>query len=194
MGLFSRSSSTPAPAPAPAHVPPDDPKAPVTSGSLFERPGSSAATATPPAHRPAVPNVSHAPHAARTDRDVYLEKLKVRIHQQLVERLDFQNLKVLPPDTVRQEVRQVIRELCKNEKGLLNSNDQERLMDQVMDETFGLGPLEALLKDLTISDILVNRYNKVFIERNGKLSETAVRFKDDAGNVSVPVSATITRQ
>ena len=80
-------------------------------------------------------------------RVAYLQQLKVRIHQQLVERLDVQNLMTLPPDTVRNEVRVVIRELCQHEKGLLNSADQERLMDDVMDETFGLGPLEILLKD-----------------------------------------------
>jgi len=56
-----------------------------------------------------------------------------------VERLDVQNLRSLPPDVVRQEVRMVIRELCQSEKGLLSSVEQERLMDEVMDETFGLG-------------------------------------------------------
>ncbi len=67
----------------------------------------------------------------------------MRIHQQLVQRLDVQNLRTLPPDTVRAEVRIVIRDLCQNENGLLTSQDQERLMDEVMDETFGLGPLEV---------------------------------------------------
>ena len=107
------------------------------------------------------------------------DQLKVRIHQQLVQRLDVQNLKSLPPDTVRAEVRIVIRELCQSESGLLTSQDQERLMDEVMDETFGLGPLEALLKDPTITDILVNRFDKIYVERRGRLEHTDVRFRDN---------------
>src|SRR6185295_11613766 len=96
----------------------------------------------------------------QTERQSYMQQLKVRIHQQLVERLDVQNLKTLPPDTVRAEVRILIRELCQSEKGLLSSAEQEKLMDDVMDETFGLGPLETLLKDVTVSDILVNRFDR----------------------------------
>ncbi|MEZ0265440.1 MAG: CpaF family protein, partial [Phycisphaerae bacterium] len=105
--------------------------------------------------------------------------MKVRIHQQLVDRLDVTNLKALPPETVRQEVRALIRELCQSEKGLLNSADQERLMDEVMDETFGLGPLETLLKDPTISDILVNRWDRIYVERKGRIELSDVRFRDN---------------
>src|SRR5688572_18653471 len=86
-----------------------------------------------------------------TERQVQYNQMKVRIHQQLVERLDIQNLKSLPPDVVRSEVRVLIRDLCQDEKSLLNGSEQEKLMDDVMDETFGLGPLETLLKDPTIS-------------------------------------------
>ena len=103
----------------------------------------------------------------------------MRIHQQLVERLDVQNLRTLPPDTVRGEVRILIRELCQSEKGLINSTDQERLMDEVMDETFGLGPLETLLKDPAISDILVNRFDRIYVERRGRLELSDVRFRDN---------------
>src|SRR5207248_2929121 len=98
--------------------------------------------------------------------------------QQLVERLDVQNLRATPMNVVRQEVRALIRELCQNEKGLLSSAEQERLMDDVMDETFGLGPLEALLKDPTITDILVNRHDRVYVERRGRLEMTNVQFRD----------------
>jgi pilus assembly protein CpaF len=62
----------------------------------------------------------------------------------------------------------------------MTTAEQARIVEEVLDEVLGLGPLETLLKEPTISDILVNRYNKIFIERNGKLSETQVRFKDDA--------------
>src|SRR6476620_9578954 len=117
--------------------------------------------------------------ALQTEPKTYFEQLKVRIHQQLVERLDVQNLRSLPTDTVRSEVRILIRELCQNEKGLINSTEQDKLMDEVMDETFGLGPLEALLKDSTISDILVNRFDRVYVERRGRLELSDVRFRDN---------------
>ncbi|CAN5539497.1 CpaF family protein [soil metagenome] len=104
----------------------------------------------------------------------------MRIHQQLVERLDVQNLRTLPHETVRSEVRVLIRELCQSEKGLINSTEQERLMDEVMDETFGLGPLETLLKDPTISDILVNKWDRIYCERKGRIELSEVRFRDNA--------------
>src|SRR4051794_11493172 len=78
---------------------------------------------------------------AQTERQRYFQQLKVRMHQQLVERLDVQNLRQLPPEVVRSEVRVLIRDLCQNERSLINSAEQEKLMDEVMDETFGLGPL-----------------------------------------------------
>jgi pilus assembly protein CpaF len=115
-----------------------------------------------------------------TERQIYLQQLKVRLHQQLVERLDVQNLRALPPETVRREVRTLIRELCESEKGLINASEQERLMDEVMDETFGLGPLETLLKDPSISDILVNRWDRIYVERKGRLELSEVRFRDNA--------------
>src|SRR3954469_9779168 len=115
-----------------------------------------------------------------SERQLYLQQLKVRIHQQLVARLDVQNLRTLPPETVRSEVRVLIRELCQSEKGLINSNEQEKLMDEVMDETFGLGPLEALLKDASISDILVNKFDRIYCERRGRLELSDVRFRDNA--------------
>jgi pilus assembly protein CpaF len=140
---------------------------------------------------PAAPAVAVAPRMAParpsamqsqpilSELNVHFDQMKVRIHQQLVERLDVQNLRSLPPDTVRSEVRVVIRDLCQNEKSLLSSTDQERLMDEVMDETFGLGPLETLLKDPAISDILVNRYDRIYVERKGCLERVDVRFRDN---------------
>ena len=150
---------------------------------LFSRSSSNAAVADEP--KMAAPSGARAPimHApapiVRGEREIYFDKMKVRIHQQLVERLDVQNLKLLPPETVRQEVRELIRELCQTEKGLLNSADQERLMDEVMDETFGLGPLEALLKDPAITDILVNRFDRIYVERRGRLELSDIRFRDN---------------
>jgi pilus assembly protein CpaF len=116
---------------------------------------------------------------APTERQIYLQQLKVSIHQQLVERLDVQNLRSLPPDTVRREVRTLVGDLCVSEKSLINSSEQQRLMDEVMDETFGLGPLETLLKDPAVTDILVNRFDRVYCERKGRLELSEVRFRDN---------------
>jgi pilus assembly protein CpaF len=81
---------------------------------------------------------------------------------------------------VRSEVRVLIRDLCQSEKGLINSIEQEKLMDEVMDETFGLGPLETLLKDSSITDILVNKYDRIYAERKGRLELVDVHFRDNA--------------
>jgi pilus assembly protein CpaF len=129
--------------------------------------------------KPAQPN-RPATAAQQNERKVYFQQLKVRIHQQLVDRLDVQNLRTLPPDTVRAEVRHLISELARGEKGLLNGGELEQLVDAVMDETFGLGPLEGLIKDPAVTDILVNRYDRIYVERRGRLEVAEARFRDNA--------------
>src|SRR5688572_22490865 len=156
MGLFTKSKP---------QVPPAPPKLGQDGSEIVPPPQMAA----PAIAKPVVP----APPAPLGERAVYMQQLRVRIHQQLVDRLDVQNLKTLPPDTVRAEVRILFRELCQSEKGLLSSTEQEKLMDDVMDETFGLGPLETLLKDLTVSDILVNRFDRIYVERKGRLERAA---------------------
>src|SRR5688500_3615013 len=115
--------------------------------------GTSVAVPPPPPPQQPHPTITPDPPA-------YLMQMRVKIHQKLVERLNVQNLRSMPINVVRQEVRTLIRELYQSEKGLLSSAEQSKLMDDVMDETFGLGPLEALLKDPTVTDILVNRFDK----------------------------------
>ncbi|MEM6312688.1 MAG: CpaF family protein [Planctomycetota bacterium] len=105
--------------------------------------------------------------------------MKVRIHQQLVDRLDMQNMRNLPADVVRAEVRNLVRELCRGEDSLLTGPEQETLMQEVMDETFGLGPLEAILKDPKVSDILINRHDQIYVEKGGKLEVSEVNFRDN---------------
>jgi pilus assembly protein CpaF len=173
MGLFSSKSSGPAAVVLPE--PPIAPDAPKAAQSI------PAPMPTPSVPRPIPALLRINPQSTlNVERSTAFDQLKVRIHQQLVQRLDVQNLKALPPDTVRAEVRVVIRDLCQNERGLLSSTDQERLMDEVMDETFGLGPLEALLKDPTITDILINRWDKIYVERRGRLEQSDIRFRDNA--------------
>ena len=107
-------------------------------------------------------------------------ELKSQIHRKLIGVLNFDRVSSLPKDRVRAEIGRVVERLLDEERVPMTTAEQAKIVDEVLDEVLGLGPLETLLKEPTISDILVNRYNKVFIERNGKLSETSVRFKDDA--------------
>jgi pilus assembly protein CpaF len=107
------------------------------------------------------------------------EELKRLIHGKLVDKLDLSRVSDLAGDTLRREIRLVVERLCDTENPLLNRMERERLIDEVLDETFGFGPLEVLLKDPTISDILVNGPFKVFVERRGKLEKTDVKFRDN---------------
>src|SRR4051812_5423887 len=167
MGLFTKNKG---------NVPPAPPKLGQDGSDIVAPP---AGFTPPPTTHLAKPSQQLPPTAPLGERAIYMQALRVRIHQQLVERLDVQNLKTLPPDTVRAEVRILIRELCQSEKGLLSSAEQEKLMDDVMDETFGLGPLETLLKDPGITDILINRYDRIYVEKSGRLERAEVRFRDN---------------
>src|SRR4051794_23671682 len=84
------------------------------------------------------------------------EELKRLIHSKLVEKLDLSRVSDLEGETLRREIRLVVERLCDTENPLLNRMERERLIDEVLDETFGFGPLEVLLKDPTISDIMIN--------------------------------------
>ena len=120
-----------------------------------------------------------APPVATRGADRYFE-LKSEIHRKLIGVLNLDRVSSIPKDRVRAEIGRVVERLLDEERVPMTTAEQTKIVEEVMDEVLGLGPLETLLKEPTISDILVNRYNKVFIERNGKLSETTVRFKDDA--------------
>ncbi len=89
------------------------------------------------------------------------EELKRLIHGKLVDKLDLSRVSDLAGDTLRREIRLVVERLCDTENPLLNRMERERLIDEVLDETFGFGPLEVLLKDPTISDILINGPYKI---------------------------------
>jgi pilus assembly protein CpaF len=107
------------------------------------------------------------------------EDLKRHIHGKLVEKLDFARVKDLQSDALRKDIRRVIEHLCDTENPLLNRMERERLIDEILDETLGFGPLEALLKDPTISDILINGPHNIFVERRGKLEKTEIKFRDN---------------
>jgi pilus assembly protein CpaF len=107
------------------------------------------------------------------------EELKRQIHAKLVERLDFTRVRDLASDALRRDIRRVVEHLCDTENPLLNRIEREKLIEEILDETLGFGPLEVLLKDPTISDILVNGPYQVYVERRGKLEKTDVKFRDN---------------
>jgi len=107
------------------------------------------------------------------------DTLKRRIHTKLVDKLDLTRVGELEGDVLRREIRLVVEHLCDTEDTLLNRGERERLIEEVLDETFGLGPLELLLKDPTISDILINGPKNIYVERRGKMEKTSVQFRDN---------------
>lgn len=115
--------------------------------------------------------------AAITDRN---NGLKARIHRRMVERINLASVESVDPETLRAQIRQIIGTLVSEESIPLSDAQRVALEQEVLNETFGLGPIEPLLHDPDVSDILVNTHRKVFIERFGLLEPTDVRFDDDA--------------
>src|SRR5277367_6611343 len=107
------------------------------------------------------------------------QQVKADLHRKILDRLDLEKLGRATGDTAREEVLALIRNSVNSEVVPLSFAERERLSREILDEIFGLGPLEPLLKDHTISDILVNRFDKVYIERGGKLELTGLSFKDN---------------
>jgi len=107
-----------------------------------------------------------------------LSGLKAAIHRKLLQKLNLERLTSSDREDVRREVMQILEGLLGEESTPMSYSEKERLSKEVMDEVFGLGPLEALLKDPTISDILINNYKSVYIERNGLLERTSIQFRD----------------
>lgn len=106
--------------------------------------------------------------------------LKSRIHLELIERIDLSKLDSLPPDLVQQQIGRILEDLLAGEETPLNRRERDRIVIDVQHETFGLGPIEPLMRDPTVSDILVNGAHVVYVERRGKLERTEVTFRDDA--------------
>jgi pilus assembly protein CpaF len=121
--------------------------------------------------------------AARLDDGVYgnqgFQEIKARLHRAIITRMDLKKLNALPSDRLHTEVSRLAEDLLLAENLPLSTIERDRLVSEVHHELFGLGPLEPLLSDPTISDILVNSYSNIYIERRGKLEKTAISFKDD---------------
>ncbi|MGO9345730.1 MAG: CpaF family protein [Terriglobales bacterium] len=107
------------------------------------------------------------------------QQVKADLHRKILDRLDLEKLGRATGDSAREEVLVLIRSSVNSEAVPLSFAEREQLSREILDEIFGLGPLESLLKDPTISDILVNRYDRVYVERAGKLEITGLSFKDN---------------
>jgi pilus assembly protein CpaF len=114
-----------------------------------------------------------------TDSTDEYHALKGELHRRIVDKLDLQTIQSLPPERLKEELRAALGALVNTSRVPLNQGERERLVQELLDELTGLGPLEPLLRDGTISDILVNTYASVYVERGGKLEPTRVRFTDN---------------
>ncbi|WP_237226889.1 CpaF family protein [Rubinisphaera sp. JC750] len=129
----------------------------------------------PPSNGPALAR----PRGAAFSADDF-ETLKRLIHSKLVDKLDLTRLGDLQGDTLRREIRLVVEHLCDTENPLLNRSERERLIEEVLDETFGFGPLEILMKMDDVADIMINGPKNVFIEKAGRIQKSEVTFRDNA--------------
>jgi len=105
--------------------------------------------------------------------------LKVLLHQKLIDKINLAVLETMTREQVAEQITPLVNKLLAEERAALNHNEYERLIEELLDEVLGLGPIEPLLQDSTVADILVNTHRQVFVERDGRLERTAVQFKDD---------------
>ncbi len=113
-------------------------------------------------------------------------KLKKDLHQQLIASMDLSAIGTMNDEELRKEVRQGAEQLCRfNTKELLSTSERDRLVSEVIDETFGLGPLEKLMRDAAVTDILINGPKTVYVERNGVLERSDVAFIDNRHLVQI---------
>ena len=108
------------------------------------------------------------------------QELKHRLHQSLLDRVDLEGMQRLSQDQIRDEIKTLVGRLLEEETVVLNDTERRNLTRDVQYEVLGFGPLEPLLQDPTVSDILVNTHKQVYVERHGKLELSNVTFTDDA--------------
>ena len=162
----------------PSHIPPAEEAPPAVPGAADE---NGRLPAQPPsAQQPAATaERENVQEADDPSSEPWFQALKRELHQQVIASLDITTIGTMHEEQLRVEVRRHVETLCKRRAELLSAAERERLVSEVLDETFGLGPLEPLMRDLEISDILINGAKTVYIERKGKLSKSKVSFHDD---------------
>jgi pilus assembly protein CpaF len=127
---------------------------------------------------PAAPAPSPVVNIKDRRRDDYTE-LKVTLHQNLIDRINLAALETMTREQMQRDIGDIVQEMLKENNQALNAAERRQLVEDILDELLGLGPLEPLLKDPTISDIMVNSATKVFVERRGRIEEVGTRFASD---------------
>jgi len=135
-------------------------------------------SAKPAARETAPPRL--VPHSKMAPVDRAYQDLKLRIHRELLDRVDLTNLARVEIDQAASELKSVVTMLIEEQALPLSQRDRETLTDEILHEVYGLGPIEPLMRDPEVSDILVNTSRQIYIERAGKLEPTPVIFRDDA--------------
>jgi pilus assembly protein CpaF len=123
--------------------------------------------------------------AGATTAEDRLLRYKQELHERLIAEMDLSALSTISENDLRTEVRRAAEELCRFGPGLLNLAERERLVNEVIDETFGLGPLEPLMRDPAVTDILINGPKTVYVERHGRLEPADVAFVDNRHLVQI---------
>lgn len=119
-------------------------------------------------------------HEPKTEHSNFYHEVKRKIHGRLVEEANLAALDTLDPSEIRTEIESVVEYYLREEKVLLNEEERKHIIDEIIDELTGLGPLEPFFKDPTVSDVLVNTYKDIYIERFGLIEKTKSRFIDEA--------------
>ena len=107
------------------------------------------------------------------------QQLKTRLHREVLDRLNLESLQEMDRETATQGIKSLITDLMNQQMTPLSTAERRLIMDEILDEIFGLGPLEPMLADPSINDILVNTFDQIYVERHGRLEPTSVSFKDD---------------
>ncbi|HZX31866.1 MAG TPA: ATPase, T2SS/T4P/T4SS family, partial [Rhodocyclaceae bacterium] len=123
-----------------------------------------------------LPNPVHAPQAQDVVDSNLFQQTKTMIHRKLLERVDLEVMSNLPPNKLREEVKVLVERLLAEEDVALNAAERKQMVQDIQHEVLGLGPLEPLLADPTVSDILVNGANQIYVERFGRLEKCDIRF------------------
>src|SRR6202165_3777013 len=129
---------------------------------------------------PIVPQATAEELAKSTLLSEKLLDAKVRLHRRLIEETNLSALEKLPDDEMRKHVLQLVSQYIMTERLALNAQELADFVSEILDEMVGLGPLEPLLKDPTINDILINGHECIYVERHGLLERSTIRFKDEA--------------
>ncbi len=116
---------------------------------------------------------------AEADRELHLQQIKSELHEQVIGTIDLSSVGTMAESDLHIEIRRTAEQMLQERRDMLTASEQDRLVTEVIDETFGLGPLEPLLKDPAVSDIMINGPETVYVERHGRLESTRVKFANN---------------